>query len=138
LIRRLRLALVLPGLVLLAGGCAMTFDATTLGVPVTMASAGGPAAEGQRFEVTSRAVYGIWGLVTIRTPSLQRALASQLVGGRAVSDVRIRVRSRLSDLLITGLTLGLITPRAVTFEGVVTGGAPAPAAPSPAAPSPAP
>jgi hypothetical protein len=141
LIRRLlSLAFVLPGLVLLAGGCAMTFDATTLGVPVTMATAGAPAAEGQRFEVTSRGVYGIWGLVTLRSPSLERALASQLVGGRAVSDVRIRVRSRWSDVLITGLTLGLITPRAVTFEGVVTGGAPAPAAaPAPtAAPAPPP
>jgi hypothetical protein len=30
------------------------------------------------------------------------------------------VSSRFTDLLITGLTLGLIVPRSVTFEGVVT------------------
>jgi hypothetical protein len=37
-----------------------------------------------------------------------------------VADLRIRVRSRWSDVLLTGLTLGLIVPRTVTFEGVVT------------------
>jgi len=37
-----------------------------------------------------------------------------------VADVRIRVRSRWSDVLITALTAGLIVPRTVTFEGVVT------------------
>jgi hypothetical protein len=47
-------------------------------------------------------------------------LAAQLGGGSGVADLRIRVRSRWSDILITGLTLGLIVPRSVTFEGVVT------------------
>jgi hypothetical protein len=37
-----------------------------------------------------------------------------------VADLRIQVRSRFTDVLITGLTLGLIVPRSVTFEGVVT------------------
>jgi hypothetical protein len=99
-------------------GCSMTFDATRLGVPVTMASAGAPA-EGQAFSVTSHAVYAFWGLAKLSEPSLQKALAAQLVGGKQVADLRIHVRSRLGDLLITGLTLGLITPRAVTFEGVI-------------------
>ena len=37
-----------------------------------------------------------------------------------IADVRIRVRSRWTDVLITALTAGLIVPRTVTFEGVVT------------------
>ena len=52
--------------------------------------------------------------------SLRKALASQLGGGSGVADVKIRVRSRWSDLLVTLLTAGLIVPRSVTFEGVVT------------------
>ena len=36
------------------------------------------------------------------------------------ADVRIRVRSRWSDLLLSALTLGLVVPRTVTYEGVVT------------------
>ncbi|HEU4697889.1 MAG TPA: hypothetical protein VFS40_01805 [Gemmatimonadales bacterium] len=109
---------------LLVGGCAQTFDATTLGVPVTMAvPAGRPAAatdSAQAFSVTSRAVFGFWGLVPFKKPSLQQALAAQLVGGRGVTNLRIKVRSRWTDVLVTALTGGLVVPRAVTFEGGVT------------------
>lgn len=106
-------------LVLAVTGCSMTFDATRLGVPATMASAAAAPAEGQAFSVTSRAVYAFWGLAKLSQPSLQKALAAQLVGGKQVADLRIRVRSKLSDIIITGLTLGLIVPRAVTIEGVI-------------------
>ncbi|MGH7510094.1 MAG: hypothetical protein ACREMZ_11595 [Gemmatimonadales bacterium] len=101
-------------------GCALTLDATTLGVPATLASPADQPAQGSRFSVTSRAVYGLWGLVPIKTPSLQKALAAQLGGGTGIADLKIKVRSRWSDVLITALTAGLIVPRAVTFEGVVT------------------
>jgi len=45
---------------------------------------------------------------------------TQLGGGTGVADLKIKVRSRWSDLLITALTAGLVVPRSVTFEGVVT------------------
>ena len=106
-------------LVLLAG-CAETFDATTLGVPATLASPAGQTPEGTRFRVTSRAVYGLWGLASLKQPSLRKALAGQLGGGSGITDLKIKVRSRWSDVLITALTAGLIVPRAVTYEGVVT------------------
>jgi hypothetical protein len=117
--RWLQVGLALTFSVLLTG-CAETFDATTIGVPTTMASPAGQPPEGSRFQVTTRAVYGLWGLATIKRPSLRKTLAAQLTGGSGVADLRIKVRSRFSDVLITGLTLGLIVPRAVTFEGVVT------------------
>lgn len=104
---------------LLASGCAMTFDATRLGVPATLASAAGAPAVGDSFSVTSHAVYLMWGGIRVSEPSLKKALATQLAGGQQVADVRVRVRSRLSDILITGLTLGLIVPRSVTVEGIV-------------------
>jgi hypothetical protein len=107
-------------LLLTLGGCAETFDATSLGVPATLASPAGQPPQGARFRVTSRAVYGLWGLASIKRPSLRKALAAQLAGGRGIADLKIKVRSRWSDVLITALTAGLIVPRAVTFEGVVT------------------
>lgn len=115
--RRAALALVLT---LALGGCAQTFDATTLGVPASLASAAGQPAQGDRFRVSSKAVFGVWGLVRFKEPSLRKALAAQLGGGSGVADVKIRVRSRWSDLLVTLLTAGIIVPRSVTFEGVVT------------------
>jgi hypothetical protein len=110
--------LLLPTLVL--GGCAQTFDASTLGVPATLASPAAEPAKGDRFSVTSRAVFALWGIARLKEPSLRKALAGQLGGGSGLADVKIRVRSRFSDLLITVLTAGLLVPRSVTFEGVVT------------------
>ena len=107
-------------LVLILAGCAQTFDASTLGVPVSMASPASQPAQGDRFRVSGRSVFGFWGIVKLKEPSLRKALASQLGGASGVADLKIRVGSRFGDLLITGLTLGLIVPRSVTFEGVLT------------------
>jgi hypothetical protein len=111
-----------PCLLLVAAlfGCAETFDATSLGVPATLAVPAGQPVEGSRFSVTQRSVYGLWGLATIKSPSLRKALAAQLAGGSGIVGLRIKARSRWSDVLITALTAGLIVPRSVTFEGVVT------------------
>jgi hypothetical protein len=112
-------ALILA-LVCLLGGCAQTFDATTLGVPATLASAAGQPPAGDRFRVSSKAVFGLWGVARLKEPSIRKALAAQLAGGSAIANVKIRVRSRWSDVLFTLLTAGLIVPRTVTVEGVVT------------------
>ena len=107
------------GLACVLCSCSLTLDATRLGVPVTMASAAGAPAEGASFHVTSHAVYGFWGLFRFSQPSLRKTLATQLVGGNGVADVKIRVHSSFFDVLITGLTVGLFVPRSVTIEGVV-------------------
>jgi len=99
--------------------CAVHFDASQLGVPVTMASPTGQPATGEAFRVTSRATFGFFGLVSLSRPSLERALATQLLDGQGIADLKIKVRSRWSDVLISALTLGLIVPRAVTYEGVI-------------------
>jgi hypothetical protein len=70
--------------------------------------------------VSSKAVFGFWGLAKLKQPSLRKALAAQLGGGSGVAEVKIRTRSRWSDVLFTVLTAGIIVPRTVTFEGVVT------------------
>jgi hypothetical protein len=115
-IRWLGLCLILVTLT----GCAETFDATTLGVPATLATPADQPVEGSRFAITQRAVYGLWGIATLKSPSLRKALAAQLAGGSGIVGLKIKARSRWSDVLITALTAGLIVPRSVTFEGVVT------------------
>jgi hypothetical protein len=107
---------------LLGAGCAQTFDATTLGVPATMASPTGQVPPGDQFKVNQTAIYMFVGLLPVSRPQLDKALARQLVGGRGVANLKITVKSRWLDRLVTGLTLGVVVPRTVTFEGVVTGG----------------
>ncbi|MDX2194420.1 MAG: hypothetical protein NW201_13775 [Gemmatimonadales bacterium] len=138
----------LPALALLASGCAQTFDATKLGIPAQMSAAapvtpGQPAVEGVRFAVGGKAVHAFWGLFTLSQPKLDQALAAQLVGGGEVRELRIRSRLRFWDIVATGLTLGVLAPRSVTYDGVVVGGNPPPQVPvgptaAPALPQPAP
>jgi protein-S-isoprenylcysteine O-methyltransferase Ste14 len=107
------------GLALVVSACALTFDSTHLGVPVSLASAAQAPDSGIRFRVTKHPVYLLAGLVPVSQPHLEDVLAGQLGTGSRITNLRIRVRSRWTDLLVTALTFGFIVPRSVTFEGVV-------------------
>jgi hypothetical protein len=109
------------GVLLATAGCVQTFDATTLGVEATMASAASAPAEGERFSVSKKSVFLLFGMLSASRPSLQDILAAQVTGDAHVADLRVRVRSRWSDVLFTVLTAGLVVPRTITFEGVVVG-----------------
>ncbi|HET9708557.1 MAG TPA: hypothetical protein VFP39_09655, partial [Gemmatimonadales bacterium] len=108
---------------LAAGGCAMTFDSSHLGVPVTMASAATSPTTGTAFRVNRHPVFMGWGLVTLGAPNLEDVLAGQVANGAGVTNLKIRVRANLFAYLVTGLTFGLFSPRTVTFEGTVQGAA---------------
>jgi len=108
-------------LALTLSGCALTLDSSHLGVPVSLAGSAQRPDSGTPFRVTKRAVYMLLGLVPVSQPNLEDVLAGQVSTGSRIANLRVKVRSRWSDLLITGLTLGLVVPRSVTFEGVVVG-----------------
>lgn len=102
----------------------MSFDASSLGVPATMASAAARPVVGDTFNVRSRAVFLFWGLYASSEPNLERTLQGQLGGGRGVQNLRISVRHRWTDLLITVLSAGIVAPVSVTFQGVIAAQAP--------------
>lgn len=114
-------AVVALGTGICLGGCAQSFDATNLGVPATMATAAGETPAGQPFRVSTHTIHAFWGLVPVKKASLDRALAVQLVGAKEVAQLKIRTKSRWTDLLFTGLTLGLIAPKTVIYEGIIVG-----------------
>jgi hypothetical protein len=109
----------LAALALSAAACAQTFDSATLGVPVTLSEAAGAPVAGDTFAVTRHPVWFLWGLVPAAHPELEDILAGQLRTGGRLANVRIRQRMRWSDILITVLTVGIASPRSVTFEGIV-------------------
>lgn len=106
---------------LATAGCAQTFDATTLGVPATLAADGAQAPAGAPFRVSAKALWAGWGIIPLAQPSLQRNLAAQLAGGQSVANVRIRTKTSIWDGFFTIVTLGVIVPRTVIYEGVVVG-----------------
>ena len=120
-IRRL---VVVGSMAVLLNGCALSFDASTLGVRASMSEPAGQAVQGTEFEVNKKAVFLFFGILRASTPSLENALAGQLLDGAEVHHLSVRVRSRFADLLVMLLTAGLVVPRSVTFTGVVSGSAP--------------
>ena len=79
--------------------------------------------------MTRTAVFVFWGMGTASRPSLERLLASQVTGDAEIANLRVTVRSRFSDVLISVLTGFFVVPRGITYEGVIVH----PAAPAPAA-----
>ncbi len=105
-------------------GCVMTFDATSLGVPASMAAPATQPAVGDTFNIRSHAWYLFWGLFPSSEPSLERTLEGQLAGGRSVQNLRIHVYRRFTDILITVVSAGIVDPVSVSFEGVITARSP--------------
>ena len=115
-VRRLVMAV---GTVGLLNACAISFNANTLGVKASMSEPAGQALQGTEFEVSKKAVFLFFGILPVSNPSLENVLAGQLVDGSEVRNLRVKVRSRFADILITALTVGLVVPKSVTYNGVV-------------------
>ncbi len=109
----------LVALALTLSGCALKFDATELGVPTSLAESARTPPQGTAFSVTKHPVYLLWGLTAAARPNAEDVLAGQAGTGARIANLRIKVRARWSDLLVTALTAGVISPRSVTFDGVV-------------------
>jgi hypothetical protein len=117
-------AVVTACLAMALAGCALHYDTRSLGVPVTMAESLAQGVPGDSFTVTSRAIHVFWGLGVAKEPSLHQALAGQLGPGAGVHNLVIRSRKRLADILVTGFTLGIVSPTSVTYSGIVTRASP--------------
>lgn len=116
---RIRRLLVVTGLAVSLTGCALSFDASTLGVRATLAEPAGTTPPGEDFRVNKKAVFLFFGVLKASSPSLEKVLAGQLVDGSEINNLSIEVRSGFPDVLLTILTLGLVVPRTVTFTGTV-------------------
>ena len=115
--RRFDRLVVVVGMVGTVGGCALSFDAGTLGVKVSMSEPAGQQPEGTEFTITKKAVFLLFGLRRVSNPSLEGVLAGQLLDAGEVRNLQIKVRSRFIDIFVTILTAGLVVPRSVTFHG---------------------
>jgi hypothetical protein len=120
-VKRILAGATVVALALSPTGCAASFDSSHLGVTVTMAEPAQAPASGAAFRVTKHPVYLMMGLIPLGRTNLEELLAGQLGGGASIASLKIHVRSRWSDALITALTLGIVAPRSVTYEGVIVG-----------------
>jgi hypothetical protein len=113
-------ALILPFVAVTTfNACATTIDSRSLGVETTLASDAREPAIGERFKINKTAVYMFWGLTQPGKASIKSVLGGQAQGNDKIADLTIKVRSRFTDVLFTILTLGIVVPRSVTYEGII-------------------
>ena len=84
-------------------GCALTLDATHLGVPVSLASSAQGPDSGTAFSVTKHSIYLLVGLVPVSQPNLEDVLAGQVgtdpaTGQPAPGGVREQTRQVLQNV----------------------------------------
>jgi protein-S-isoprenylcysteine O-methyltransferase Ste14 len=120
-VKRILAGPTVVALALASSGCAMTFDSSHLGVTATMAEPAQAPATGTAFRVTKHPVYLVMGLVPLAQPNLEDLFSGQVGADSAIASLKIHVRSRWTDLLVTVITAGLVVPRSVTYEGIVVG-----------------
>ncbi|MFQ6045990.1 MAG: hypothetical protein ACE5PT_06480 [Gemmatimonadales bacterium] len=108
-------------LALAMSGCVHRFDAATLGVEAIMSSPAANLPQGEPFKIDRKAVYLVLGVIPVARPSLQKVLATQVVGDQRIANLKITVKSRWTDVLLTAITAGLVVPRTVVYEGIVIG-----------------
>jgi hypothetical protein len=120
-VKRILAGAIVIALAQVTSGCAATFDSSHLGVTATMAEPAQAQPSGSAFRITKHPVYLMMGLIPLGRANLEDLLAGQLGGGASIASLKIHVRSRWSDVLITALTVGIVAPRSVTYEGVIVG-----------------
>ena len=103
-------------------GCATTIDSRSLGVEASLASDASDPAIGEKFKINKKAVFMFWGLTQPGKPTLTSVLGGQAQGDQKIADLTVKVRSRFIDVFFTIITLGIIVPRSVTYEGVIVSG----------------
>ena len=84
----------LAALALTLSGCALTFDATDLGVRTSLAESARTPPQGTSFRITKHPVFLLWGLTAASRPNAEDVLAGQAGTGARIANLRIKVRSR--------------------------------------------
>src|SRR2546430_17277059 len=88
-------------------GCALTLDATHLGVPASLASSAQGPDSGTAFSVTKHSVYLLVGLLPVTQPNLEDGLACQVGAAARPPNLRSKPPTPSTALVGTPVTPGL-------------------------------
>jgi hypothetical protein len=76
----------------------------------------------RHFKEETRFYYLLWGLVPIVSPPMEESFVAKVRKGGHIANVRINQQANILDILIAGVTGGLVTSRTVNYEGDVLEG----------------
>jgi len=115
--RKILTVIVALTLIVVFAGCATISMESKMDKPVSMTKVKSMAAG--TFSSESRALWLFWGAIPISVPTVDGVIISHVSEHSGVQNLKITTQYDILDLLVTGLTNGLVTMRKVTIEGEV-------------------
>jgi hypothetical protein len=109
-------ALALTGLILANAGCAVLRAEADTSKPVLLNN---PERVPTRshFSTDGVNIFFLWGLAGNENRAINDAILQEIGSARGLVNVRVVTYSSLLDLIVTGLTAGIIVPKSFTIEG---------------------
>lgn len=114
--KRLAAVASLPLLLTACGGLRYDLDAVCFPLHADSATYQGA---GEPFEIDSKYVLYVHGLLGDKQPPVAALLNEELAGAKAVTDLRVSAGANLWDWLGTHLSLGFVRLKTVTISGRV-------------------
>ena len=107
----------LLALILLTSCSSMSYDLSSMGFPVQANAAGNTA--GQPFELKSKYVLYVHGLLGEKQPMVAELLRDNCAGAKAIQNFRVSATTSIWDWLGTHLSLGFVRLKTVYIRGDV-------------------
>lgn len=98
-------------------GCATIKMESDLEKPVSMTSMRGTPV--RDFVVNTRAIWLFWGLVDLSVPEFDQMIGPYAADRAGIQKLEIKTQYGFLDLVVTGLTDGIITMRTIKIQGQV-------------------
>jgi hypothetical protein len=106
----------LAGMMLAGAGCAVLRVEADTSKPVLLNN---PERLPTRYHFRAEGSHAffLWGLVGNDNKAVNDAILKELGDSRGIVNLKVTKYSSFLDLLISGVTLGLVSPRSFTLEG---------------------
>lgn len=98
-------------------GCSVLPLESNLEKPVSMTKTSGSS--GNDFVVTKQALWLFWGLMPISVPKIDEVIGPRIADHEGIQNLRITTQIGFIDIVISGITGGVLTSQTVIIQGKV-------------------
>lgn len=115
--RKVLLAITTLAVIIAVAGCATLPMESNLKKPVSMTTIENNPTRTKEFFAEGRAIWLFWGLIDLSLPAFDEVIGPEIADHAGVQNLKITTQSTFIDVVVTGLTDGIVTMRTVTIEG---------------------
>ena len=115
--RKVLVTIVTFALAIAVAGCATLPMESNLKKPMSMTMIEDNPTRTKEFFAEEKAIWLFWGLIDLSLPAFDEVIGPEIADHAGVQNLKITTQSTFIDVVVTGLTDGIVTMRTVTIEG---------------------